>query len=62
MTIQEEIGEGVARVIYGANQSIVFDAPPHKSVIEVVGEILSYLHSQGLRLPNGEALIDETNK
>ena len=27
-----------------------------------VDEILGYLHSQGLRLPDGEALIDETNE
>ena len=27
----------------------------------LVKEYFSYLHSQGLRLPNGEALIDETN-
>jgi len=26
---------------------------------QVMNELLGYLHSQGLRLPNGEALINE---
>jgi len=63
---REEIREGIARMVCCLNPQecgTCKKCPDEwEDVAEQVDEILSYLHSQGLRLPNGEALIDETNK
>lgn len=67
MTIQEEIREGMAiRLDYNCEGCTLPDTisctHPCKQQYMIADEQRSYLHSQGLRLPNGEALIDETNK
>ena len=51
---QEEIREGMWRKVIEWEQTA-------RVRHHLVNELISYLHSQGLRLPNGKALIDETS-
>ena len=56
---REEIREGIRR---GIKNDHIFLSDEKVYLDECSEDILIYLHSQGLRLPNGEALIDETNE
>ena len=58
MDKQEEIREGIAKKC----ETIWYSHDTAGSWELMATRILKYLHSQGLRLPNGEALIDETNE
>ena len=49
-TPQEKVRETLARILYHHNQSVVFEAPPHKSIQEVVEELIRSLDSQGVVL------------
>ena len=71
MTQQEEIREGVADIVWkqvmvllGGDSEVLEEIDTSKFAYGKIAakKILTYLHSQGLRLPNGEALIDETNE
>jgi len=54
MTRQEKIQDGVEKLVskaywYEGEKNIVVD---------ITKEILSYLHSQGIRLPDGSSLVE----
>jgi len=61
MTKQEEIREGLISKVKSIRAWATRSDDP-LSVEGDVDDILNTLHSQGLRLPNGETLIDETNE
>jgi len=65
-TKQEEIEKGILRIQRCEDGT---ECPACKCLDEFdpcaecrTHRMLIYLHSQGLRLSNGEALVDETNK
>ena len=75
MNKQEEISEGIARLLYGEyldgldvddpSRDVKFEQLPKEVsgyYLYIANIHMDYLHSQGLRLPNGESLIDETNE
>jgi len=62
MATREDVREGmIARL----DQVLIScNIPDHRKQAEHIidTKFISYLYSQGLRLPNGEALIVETNR
>ena len=56
MSKQEEIREGMVGMELGTEESGVLH---YCLSSEDVEQILAYLHSQGVRLPDGESLIKE---
>ncbi len=63
MTTREEIREGLKAAMKTCPDKRACSTSIWSECWDCVTDgILDYLHSQGLRLPNGEALIDETNE
>lgn len=64
MAKQDEIREGIAMglIHHNAYEWAALDKTKQLSALAKADRIINYLHSQGLRFPNGEALIDETDK
>ena len=59
MPTRDVIKEGIYKILI--DQNCYTDLQRLEWEKKVPDIILTYLHSQGLRLSNGEALIDETN-
>lgn len=57
---QEELEKGLATILRAMSYLPYCDCKECEDREQLaVGEILSYLHSQGLKLPNGGSLIKE---